>query len=144
MGLAAGSEVLVNHVIAAWGRVDEQGSGDVGHRSGEVRAELGRSAVLVEPDPDLRDAEHVVDLVDELVGRARLHSARPNLIRVPATPRLAVGAVEGPEVALDTEAVPGEPGRVGSTPREGAGEMAQVAAAWPRPASIWTRTPPNE
>ena len=32
----------------------------------------------------------------------------------------------------------------GSTPRDGAGEIAQVAAASPRPASIWTSTPPKE
>ena len=42
---------------------------------------------------------HVFTLLDHLTG-------------VPAAPRLPVRAVEGPEVALDTEAVPGEPGRV--------------------------------
>ena len=32
----------------------------------------------------------------------------------------------------------------GRTPREGAGEIAHVADDKPRPARIWTRTPPKE
>ena len=32
----------------------------------------------------------------------------------------------------------------GKTPRNGAGSIATDTAAWPRPAMIWVRRPPNE